>query len=74
MVKVPVLSIVLYGCETWTLLADDIAKLEALEIWLWRKLKKCVTWLQEKKSEVVWERMSESELYAKERRTGVNIF
>src|SRR3989442_12537512 len=35
--------VVLYGCETWTLLQDEINRLEALEVWLWRGLKK-ISW------------------------------
>ena len=32
--------VVLYGCETWTLTKEEINRLEALEMWLWRKLEK----------------------------------
>jgi hypothetical protein len=59
MVKVLVWPIVLYGCETWTLLASDIARLEALEIWLCRKMEG-VTWQQKIKSEVVWKMVGKS--------------
>src|SRR6267154_2240840 len=40
MAKVLVWPVVLYGCETWTLLQDEINRLQALEMWLWRGLKK----------------------------------
>src|SRR6266516_6094042 len=30
--------VVLYGCETLTLLPDEINSLQALEMWLWRGL------------------------------------
>src|SRR5437899_10553157 len=40
MVKVLVCPVVLYGCETWTLLQDEINRLKALEAWLWRGLEK----------------------------------
>ena len=43
MVKILVWSVVLYGCETWTLLQADIGKLQALEMWLWRGMEK-VSW------------------------------
>ena len=43
MVKVLVWPVVLYGCETWTLLQDEINRLEALEVWLWRGLEN-ITW------------------------------
>ena len=34
MVKVLVWPVVLYGCETWTLLQDEINRLQAFEMWL----------------------------------------
>src|SRR3989442_1673378 len=43
MVKVLMWSDVLYECETWTLLRDEINRLKALEVWLWRGLKK-ISW------------------------------
>src|SRR5437867_12960522 len=43
MMKVLVYPVVLYGCETWTLLQDEINRLEALEVWLWRVLE-TITW------------------------------
>jgi hypothetical protein len=29
---------VLYGCESWTLMKADKRKLDALELWTWRRL------------------------------------
>src|SRR5437899_7234628 len=43
MVKVLVWPVVLYGCETRTLLQDEINRLEALEVWLWRGSEK-ISW------------------------------
>src|SRR5688572_4833209 len=43
LVKVLVWPVVLYGCETWTLRRAEIDKLEALEMWIWRKLER-VCW------------------------------
>ena len=40
MVKVLVWPVVLYGCEIWALRVEEINRLEALEMWLWRKLEK----------------------------------
>src|SRR6266516_2639305 len=39
-VKVLVCPVVLYGCETWTLLQGEINRLQALEMWLLTGLKK----------------------------------
>ena len=43
MVKILIWSVVLYGCETWTLLDEDIDRLQALEMWLWRGIEK-ISW------------------------------
>ena len=40
MVKVLVWPVVLYYCEIWTLRKEEINRLEALKMWLWRKLEK----------------------------------
>ena len=40
MVKVLVWPVVLCGCETWTLRKEEINRLKALEMWMWRKLEK----------------------------------
>jgi hypothetical protein len=40
MVNVMVWPVVLYGCETWTLEREEIDRLTALEMWLWRSWKR----------------------------------
>ena len=42
-VKTLVWTTLLYGCETWTIRKEDIRKLEALEMWLWRRMEK-ISW------------------------------
>ena len=59
MIKVLIWPVVLYGCETWTLLAAGIDKLEALEMWLWRKIEK-VNWSDKVRNEVVLKRVDEN--------------
>jgi hypothetical protein len=39
-VKTVVWSVALYGAETWTLRKEDIRWLNALEMWLWRRMAK----------------------------------
>jgi len=34
----------LYGSETWTLRKEDIRKLEAVEMWMWRRMER-VSWM-----------------------------
>src|SRR4051812_7480277 len=58
MIKVLVWPVVLYGCETWTLLQDEIDRLKALEMWLWRGLEK-VSWKDKISSKKVLEMVEE---------------
>src|SRR3989442_7422763 len=58
MVKVLVWPVVLYGCETWTLLQDEINRLEALEVWLWRGLEK-ISWSDKIRNDEVFARVME---------------
>jgi len=59
MVKVLVWPVALYGCETWTLKKEEKDKLEALEMWLWRKLEK-VNWSDRISNEEVLTMVNES--------------
>ena len=59
MIKVLIWPIVLYGCETWTLLQEDIDRLQALEMWLWRQLEG-VRWEDHISNEIVLERVEET--------------
>ncbi|XP_073956518.1 uncharacterized protein [Choristoneura fumiferana] len=45
-------SIALYGCETWTLTQNDRARLEAFEMWCWRRMKG-ISWMERKTNEEV---------------------
>ncbi len=47
MLKNLVWSVVLYAAETWTLKQAEINKLEAFEMWLWRRLMK-ISWTEKK--------------------------
>ena len=40
LIKTLVWTTLLYGCETWTLRKDEIRRLEAMEMWLWRRMEK----------------------------------
>jgi hypothetical protein len=40
LVKTLVWSVLLYGCETWTLKASEISRIEAAEMWMWRRMEK----------------------------------
>ena len=55
-VKTYVWSVLLYGCETWTISRQMEQRLEALEMWCWRRLLK-ITWVQRISNEDVLRRM-----------------
>ena len=57
-VKALVWSIALYGAETWALRAEDIKRIEAFEMWVWRKMQK-VRWSERKTNEEVLEMIDE---------------
>ena len=55
-VKTLVWTTLLYGPETWTLRKEDIRKLEALEMWIWRRMEK-ISWTDKITNEEVLERV-----------------
>ena len=57
-VKCFVLSVVLYGTETWTLRRNEQKQLEAFELWVWRRMER-VKWTHKIKNAVVLERLGE---------------
>ena len=46
-VETYVWSVLMYGCETWQLGKQDVKRLEAIEMWLWRRMQK-VSWIERK--------------------------
>src|SRR3989442_1311963 len=58
MVKVLMWPVVLYGCETWTLLQDEIKRLKALKVWLWRGLEK-ISWRDKIRNDELFARLKE---------------
>ena len=38
LVKVMVFSLVMYGCESWTTKKAECERIDALELWCWRRL------------------------------------
>ena len=43
LVKAMVFPIVMYGCESWTIKKDECQRIDAFEVWCWRRLLK-VPW------------------------------
>ena len=58
MIKTMIWSVVLYGSETWTITENDKKKLEALEMWIWRRMEK-VSWTEHKTNEEVLQMVEE---------------
>ena len=52
MVKAFVWTVALYGSETYGLYKKDIQRLEAFEIWIWRRMMK-VPWTEHKTNEEI---------------------
>ncbi|VVC42049.1 Hypothetical protein CINCED_3A022977 [Cinara cedri] len=51
-IKTFVWSVLLYGCETWTIRKKEKDRLEAIEMWIWRKMNK-TSWVEIKTNEQV---------------------
>src|SRR6476619_5568183 len=47
LVKTLVWLVVLYGCETWTMRKKEINRLNAFEMWVWRRMGK-VSWMDKR--------------------------
>src|SRR6218665_792169 len=58
MIKTLIWSVVLYGAETWTMRKEDIKRLEAFEMWTWRRMEK-VSWTGHKTNEDILETIGE---------------
>ena len=44
LVKAMVFPVVMYGCENWTLKEDECQRIDAFELWCWRRLLR-VLWI-----------------------------
>ena len=51
-IKTIVWSVTLYGAETWTLRQEDRRRLDAFEMWLWRRMEK-ISWTEKMTNEAV---------------------
>src|SRR6476619_2704025 len=57
LVKTLVWPVILYGCETWTLRKEEINRLNAFEMWVWRRMEK-VSWMDKWTNEQVLSSMN----------------
>ena len=51
-IKTVVWTVALYGAECWTLKKADVSKLNAFEMWLWRRMER-ISWTEKKTNEEV---------------------
>lgn len=59
LIKSLVWSVALYGSESWTISERDRKRIEAFEMWCWRRLEK-IKWTEKMSNERVLERVKES--------------
>ena len=59
-VKCTVWSIVLYGAETWTVTRADKERLEAFEMWIWRRMLK-ISWIDKVPNAEVLQKVQEKQ-------------
>ncbi|KAJ4432058.1 hypothetical protein ANN_20672 [Periplaneta americana] len=64
LVKCFVWSVALYGAETWTLRRSEEERLEAFEMWIWRRMES-VKWTERIRNEDMLERVGEERMMLK---------
>jgi hypothetical protein len=52
MIKTLIWPVALYACETWTLRKEDLKRLNAFEMWVWRRMER-VSWTERKTNELL---------------------
>ena len=57
LVKAMVFPVVMYGCESWTVKKDECQKIDAFELWCWRRLLR-VPWTARRSSQSILKEIS----------------
>ena len=57
LVKALVLPVVMYGCESWTVRKADCRKIDAFELWFWRRLLR-VPWTARRSNQSILKEIS----------------
>ena len=52
LVKAMVFLVVMYGCESWTIKKDECLRIDAFELWFWRRLLR-VPWTARKSNQTI---------------------
>ena len=57
LVKAIVFSVVIYGCESWTIKKDECQRTDAFELWCWRRLLR-VPWTARRSNQSILKEIS----------------
>ena len=57
LVKAMVFPVVMYGCESWTIKKAECQRIDAFELWCWRKLLR-VPWTARKSNQSILKEIS----------------
>ena len=57
LVKVIVFSVVMYGCESWTVKKAECQRIDAFEVWCWRRLLR-VPWTARRSNQSILKQIS----------------
>ena len=57
LLKAMVFPVVIYGCESWTIKKDERKKIDAFELWCWRRLLR-VPWTARKANQSILKEIS----------------
>ena len=57
LVKAMVFPVVMYGCESWTVKKADHRRIDAFELWCWRRLLK-VPWTERRSNQSILKEIS----------------
>ena len=57
LVKAMVFPVVMYGCESWTVKKAEHQKIDAFELWCWRRLKR-VPWTARRSNQSILKEIS----------------
>ena len=56
-VKAMVFPVVMYGCESWTVKKAELRRIDALELWCWRRLSR-VRWIARRSNQSILKEIS----------------
>ena len=57
LVKVMIFPVVMYGCESWTVKKAEHRRIDAFELWYWRRLSR-VPWITRKSNQSILKEIS----------------